>query len=125
MRCINDASQAARLGYLRLQGVGYPICKRSDQLFRLIALIEALILLAAASVYAGGLVVTGFVLMLGAYHWTTITIIGLSAVAALACVVLAIFLLMKPRRNLMASGMILIVPAGILALATYASPMKI
>lgn len=71
-------------------------------------------MLAAAWIYAGGFAVAGFALMLGAYHWTTLAVIGFCAVAAIASVVLAIMLFMKPRSNLMTFGAVLIAPAVIL-----------
>lgn len=86
----------------------------SKQLFRLLSILEAFILLAAAWIYAGGFAVAGFALMLGAYHWTTLAVIGFCAVAAIASVVLAIMLFMKPRSNLMTFGAVLIAPAVIL-----------
>ena len=52
--------------------------------------------------------------MLGAYHWTSLALIGLCAVTAIACVTLAIMLFMKPRPNLMVLGAALMVPAFIL-----------
>ena len=79
---------------------------------RLLAVFEAVALFVAAAAYAVVGLLTAFMLMLGAYHWTTLTIIGLCGAGALASVVLAMTLLANPSRSLMIAGAVLILIGG-------------
>jgi predicted anti-sigma-YlaC factor YlaD len=83
-----------------------------SQTRRLIAVFEAVALFVAAAAYVVVGLLTAFMLMLGAYHWTTLTIIGLCGAGALASVVLAVTLLANPSRTLMIAGALLIVIGG-------------
>lgn len=80
-------------------------------MMRLLAIIEAVLLFAAAATYGAGSVMTALLLMLGAYHWVTIAIIGICAAAAVACLVLAVQLLVKPHPNLMIAGLVFLAMA--------------
>lgn len=76
-------------------------------MLRLLAIIEAICLFAAAATYGSGSVLWAFMFMLGAYHWTTAALIGICAAAAVTCIVIAVQILVKPRPNLMIVGMVL------------------
>ena len=84
-------------------------------MMRLLAIVEGLFLFAAAATYGSGSLGIGFIRMLGAYHWTTFALIGVFAAAAVACIVIAVQLLIKPHQNLMIAGLLFLMPAVIIS----------